>query len=327
MLRPPHRRSRAALQKIGSRESVRTIVIALVANIVIAAAKLVSGLISGSTAMLAEAAHSLADASNEVLLGISLHRSARPADDLHPLGHGRERFLWAFLAAIASFLIGGCFSVAMAIRQLAHGEMTGSTTVAWIVLGVAFVADGISWLQSMRQARSDARERGRDVWFHLLRSSDPTVRAVVVEDSAGLIGLIIAAAGLLLSRHLHSGRPDAIASLLIGLLMAATAFGLGRPLAEFLIGNSLPPQLLAEIRDVISSNDAVEEIVSLQAVYTGPEEVIVAAKIRPSTRLSADELTRAVDDLDAALRKASPFVADVYIDLTSHRRHDGDGHA
>src|SRR5205823_11637375 len=229
MLRPPHRRSRAALQKLGSRESVRTIVIALAANVIIAAAKLVSGLISGSTALLAEAAHSLADASNEVLLGISLHRAARPPDDLHPLGHGRERFLWAFLAAMASFLIGGCFSVAIAVRQFVRGEMmTGSTTAAWIVLGVAFVGDGVSLVQSLRQARNDAKERGRDVWFHLRRSSDPTVRAVVMEDSAGLIGVAIAAVGLLFSHRLGSGRPDAIASLLIGLLMAATAFGLGR---------------------------------------------------------------------------------------------------
>src|SRR5437763_16915824 len=144
MLRPPHRRSRAALQKIASKESARTIVIALAANVVIAVAKLISGLISGSTALLAESAHSLADASNEVLLGISLRRAARPADDVHPLGHGRERFLWAFLAAIASFLVGGCFSVAIAIRQLAHGVMTGSPTTASIVLAVAFVADGIS---------------------------------------------------------------------------------------------------------------------------------------------------------------------------------------
>jgi cation diffusion facilitator family transporter len=102
MLRPPHRRSRAALQKIDSKDSARTILVALAANVAIAIAKLVAGLVSGSTALLAEAAHSLADASNEVLLGISLRRAARPADDLHPLGHGRERFLWAFLAAIAS---------------------------------------------------------------------------------------------------------------------------------------------------------------------------------------------------------------------------------
>src|SRR5436190_5762016 len=172
MIRPPHRRSRAALRRIGKSDSARTILIALTANVVIAIAKLISGLISGSTALLAESAHSLADASNEVFLGISLRRAARPADDLHPLGHGRERFLWAFLAAIASFLIGGCFSVAMAIRQLTRGEMTGSTTAAWIVLAVAFAGDGASLIQSLRQAKSDAAERGRRLWFHLRYSSD-----------------------------------------------------------------------------------------------------------------------------------------------------------
>src|SRR5947199_6354692 len=157
MLRPPYRRSRLALQRIGSKESARTILIALAANVVIAIAKLISGLMAGSTALLAESAHSLADATNEVLLGISLRRATAGADELHPLGHGRERFLWAFLAAIASFLIGGCFSVGMAIRQLLHGEPLGNPTAAWIVLGVAFIGDGISLVQSLRQARSDAR--------------------------------------------------------------------------------------------------------------------------------------------------------------------------
>jgi cation diffusion facilitator family transporter len=327
MLRPPHRRSRAALQKIDSKDSARTILVALAANVAIAIAKLVAGLVSGSTALLAEAAHSLADASNEVLLGISLRRAARPADDLHPLGHGRERFLWAFLAAIASFLIGGCFSIAIAIRQLERGEMMGSATAAWIVLAVAFIGDGISFAQSLRQARNDAKERGRDVWFHLLRSSDPTVRAVVVEDSAALIGLVIAAVGLLFSRHFNSGRPDAIASLLIGLLMAATAFGLGRPLADFLVGKSLPPELVEQIRSVIAANKTIAETLSVQAVYIGPEEVIVAAKVRPSPGLTTEELSRAMDDLDHALREASPFVADVYIDVTSHHAGDGEGDA
>src|SRR5436305_9614045 len=249
MVRPPHRRSRAALKRIHGDESARTILVALAANVVIAIAKLISGLISGSTALLAEAAHSLADASNEVLLGISLRRAAVPADDRHPLGHGRERFLWAFLAAMASFLIGGCFSVAIAVRQLARGEaMTGSTTAGWIVLGVAFAGDGVSLVQSLRQARHDARERGWDVWFHLSRSSDPTVRAVVMEDSAGVIGVAIAAAGLLLSHRLGSGRPDAIASLRIGLVMAATGFGLGRYPPAFLGGNAVPAALHSDDR-------------------------------------------------------------------------------
>jgi cation diffusion facilitator family transporter len=327
MLRPPYRRSRAALQSIESSDSARTILIALAANVVIAIAKLISGLISGSTALLAESAHSFADASNEVLLGISLRRAARPADELHPLGHGRERFLWAFLATIASFLIGGCFSVAIAIRQLTRGEMIGNATAAWIVLAVAFVGDGASLVQGVRQARNDAKERGRNLWLYLLRSSDPTVRAVVVEDGAALIGVVIAAVGLLLSLQFRSGRPDAIASLLIGLLMAATAFGLGRPLADFLVGKSLSPEMLEQIRAVIASDKTVEEILSVQAVYIGPEEVIVAAKVRPSPQLTAEELSRAMDNLDHALRKASPFVADVYIDVTSHYASDGDGHA
>jgi cation diffusion facilitator family transporter len=326
MLRPPHRRSRAALQKIGSKGSARTILIALAVNIVIAAAKLIAGLISGSTALLAESAHSLADASNEVLLGISLRRAAAPADDRHPLGHGRERFLWAFLAAIASFLIGGCFSIAIGIRQLALGGMTEHITAAWIVLAVAFAGDGISFAQSLRQARSDANERGRNVWLHLLRSSDPTVRAVVVEDSAALIGVVIAAVGLLLSHQLRSGRPDAIASLLIGLLMAATAFGLARPLADFLVGKSLPPEMLEQIRAVIASDKAVVETLSVQAVYIGPEEVIVAAKVRPSPGLTTEELGQAMDQLDHVLRETSPFVADVYIDVTSLHADDLDGH-
>jgi len=318
MLRPTNRRSRAALKRIERNESWRTIIVALAANVVIAVAKLITGLMSGSTALLAESAHSLADASNEVLLGISLRRATAPADDLHPLGHGRERFLWAFLAAIASFLIGGCFSVGMAIRQLLHPEPLGNPTAAWIVLGVAFLGDGFSLVQSLRQARSEAAERGWNVWFHLFRSSDPTVRAVVVEDSAALIGLVMAAAGLLLSHHFRSDRPDAFASLLIGLLMAATAFGLGRPLADFLVGKSLPANLLDELRAIIDRDDAVEEILSVQAVYIGPEEVIVSAKVRPSPRLTVEQLGRAMDDLDHALREASPFVADVFIDVTAH---------
>ena len=320
MLTPPPRRSRAALKRMESQESGRTIVIALVANVVIAIAKLVSGLMSGSTALLAEAAHSFADSSNEVLLGISLRRASKPPDERHPLGHGRERYLWAFMAAVASFLIGGCFSVAMAIRDMVHGSETKHTLAAWIVLGVAFLADGFSWVQSVRQAIDEARERRRPLSVHLMRSSDPIVRAIVVEDSAALIGLVLAAIGLLVSQLTHSGLPDAIASLLIGLLMAVTAFGLARPLADFLVGRSLPEPYLSKIRSVIDRAEAVEELVSLQAVYTGPEEVIVAAKVRPVPDLTGDELTKAMDDLDAALRRESPFVADVYIDVTSHSR-------
>ena len=300
-------------------ESVRTIVIALLANVVIAVAKLIAGIVSGSTAMLAESAHSFADSLNEVLLGFSLHRAQRPPDPQHPLGHGRERFLWALMAAIASFLIGGCFSVFMAIHALTTGGETERLLVAWIVLGISFVAEGISWVQSLRQARNEARERSRSVWVHLVRSSDPIVRAVVVEDAAALIGIILAAGGLLVSTWTGTNTPDSIASLLIGVLLAATAFGLARPLADFLIGHSLTGEQLDNLRAVILASPAIDEVVSLQAVFTGPEEVIVAAKVHPSSKLQTQEIAKAMDDLDHELRKASPFVADVYLDLTTYR--------
>ena len=328
MLRPPpYRRSRAAAERLKSGESLRTVIIALVVNVVIAAAKLISGLISGSTALIAEAAHSLADATNEVLLGISLHRASAPPDTDHPLGHGRERFLWAFLAAIATFLTGGCFSIGIAIHQLTHGEQLGNPLPAAIVLGIAFLGDGASLLQSIRQANAEAKRRGFDLRRHLMRSSDPTVRAIVVEDGAALVGIIIAAAGLWLSHHLGSSTPDAIASLLIGLLMAATALFLGFNLADFLVGKSLPPELLEELRKLMESDKAVREIISLKAVYIGPEETIVAAKIHPAPALKAEELGKAMDELDRKLREASPFVGDVYIDVTSHQANDGDDHA
>lgn len=298
---------------------MRTIVIALVANVVIAVAKLIAGLLSRSTAMLAEAAHSFADSLNEVLLAVSLKRARRPADAVHPLGHGRESFLWALMAAIASFLIGGCLSIALAIREFEAPGSMRSHLAAWVVLGISFLADGTSWLQSMGQARRKAQEHGWPVWRHLLRASDPIVRAIVIEDSAALIGLALAAGGLLLSGITGSSRPDAVASLLIGILLAVTAFGLARPLADFLVGRSLPPEQLEKLQSILTASPAIDEVLHIQAVYTGPEQAIVAAKVHPSSKLTTEELTRAMDDLDHKLRAASPFVADVFIDVTHQR--------
>jgi cation diffusion facilitator family transporter len=319
MLTGPHRRSRAALRRMKGSENARTIAIALTANLIITCAKLAAGLVARSTGMLAEAAHSLVDSLNEVFLWISLRRAARPADTQHPYGHGRERFLWAFMAAVASFLIGGCLSIALAVRDLGAGHEAGSMTASWIVLVVAFVAEGTSWLQSAWRARREARERGLGVWSHLFRSTDPILRAVVFEDTAALLGLLIAAAGLLVSRLTGSHEPDAIAALLIGVLLSATAFVLARPLADLLIGSSLPPDQIEQLVAIVTASPAVEQLLSLRAVYTGPEEAVVAARIHPVATLDIEALTRAMDDLDHALRAGSPFVADVYIDVTSYR--------
>jgi cation diffusion facilitator family transporter len=315
----PQRRSATALRRAADGESTQTIVIALFANIVIAIAKLTGGLVSGSTGMLAEAAHSAADSVNEIFLAVGLHRDRQPADDVHPFGHGRERFLWAFMAAIASFLIGGCLSIGMAIAQLkARHPVPGGLTV-WIVLAVAFTADGASWLQSIRQARRQAKEYELTVWRYILRSSDPVVRAVVVEDSAALIGLSLAACGLLLSKIFRTSVPDSLASLVIGLLLAVTAFGLARPFADFLVGRSVSPPLFEKLYAIVKDDPAIEQILSLRAMYSGPEEVVVMAKVHPSANMNIEQLTRAMDDLDRRIRLALPFVADVFIDITANR--------
>ena len=293
--------------------------IAFLANIVIAIAKLIVGLASRSTGMLAEAAHSAADSVNEVFLGIGLYRQHAPADPTHTSGHGRERFLWSFMAAISSFLIGGCVSIALAVAEFNERHAVSGGIAAWIVLGISFAAEGSSWLQSMRQARAQAKEYELTVWRYIRYSSDPLVRAIVVEDSAALIGLCLAACGLLLSKISGTNVPDSIASFFIGLLLAVTAFGLAWPLADFLVGRSLPAPLFEKLTEMVKKDPAIEQVISLRATYSGPEEVIVAGKVRPASHLSIGQLTRAMDDLDRKIRDALPIVADVFIDITGDR--------
>ncbi|MDP8979335.1 MAG: cation diffusion facilitator family transporter [Acidobacteriota bacterium] len=316
---PPQRRSATAIRRAATGEGERTIIIALIANIIIAIAKLFGGLISGSTGMLAEAAHSAADSVNEIFLAIGLHRDRQPADSKHPMGHGRERFLWSFMAAIASFLVGGCVSIAMALLQLKARHPVAGGLTAWIVLGVAFLADGASWLQSMRQARRQAKEYKLSVWRYLRRASDPVVRAVVVEDSAALVGLGIAATGLLLSKIFQTSVPDSIASLVIGVLLAVTAFGLARPFANFLVGRSIPAPYLEQLRGIFQKDEAIEKVLVLRTLYSGPEEVVVMAKVHPAAGMNTKELAQAMDALDGKIRAAMPVVADVFIDVTAHK--------
>ena len=196
--------------------------------------------------------------------------------------------------------------------------MTGATRIAWIVLAISLIADGVSWLQGVRQARRQARSWNVTIWRYLLSTSDPALRAVVVEDSVALVGLGIAAAGLALSQLTGSETPDAAAALLIGILLAATAFGLGRLLADFLVGRTLPQPLLQRLRNILATSPAIEEVLLVRAVYVGPEEVIVTAKVHPAPNQTVDQLAHAMDQLDAAMRATVPLVADVYLDITAY---------
>jgi cation diffusion facilitator family transporter len=316
------RHSAASARASTSHGSRRSLLVAFVANLFVAAAKLAAGLITGSAALFAEAAHSLADSNNEVLLAVSFRRARRAADAEHPFGYGGVRFLWAFMAAIASFLIGGCLSVGLAINDLVHGNVVDDYLVAWIGLGIAFLADGTSLVQTLRQARREAALWGQPTIRYLRHTSDPTLRALAVEDGAALIGLALAAAGLAVHELGGPASSDAIASLLIGILLAATAVGLARPLADLLIGRSIRPERLELARRTLEASPAVDEIRQLYAVHVAPQDVVLAAKVHPSGNLSVDQLARSMDRLDAQLRSELPEVGEVFIDVTQHSSRD-----
>jgi cation diffusion facilitator family transporter len=296
----------------------RSLIVAFVANLFVGVAKLAAGLITGSAALLAEAAHSFADSTNEVMLGVSFRRARRPADAEHPFGYGGLRFLWAFLAAISSFLIGGCLSVGLAVNDLVHGNVISEFLVAWIVLGIAALADGTALIQTMRQARREAALWDLPTIRYLRHTSDPTLRALAVEDTAALIGLGLAATGLLVHELGGPASSDAIASLLIGLLLGLTAIGLARPLADLLIGRSILPARLELARRTLAASPAVDEIRQLSAVHVAPQEVLLAAKVHPVADMDADELAQAMDEVDSQLRAELPEVGEVFIDVTAH---------
>jgi cation diffusion facilitator family transporter len=288
----------------------------------VAVAKLGAGLVTGSAALLAEAAHSVADSTNEVMLGVSFKRAGRPADEEHPFGYGGLRFLWAFLAAISSFLIGGCLSVGLAINDLVNGNVVTDALVAWLVLGVAALADGTALLQTLRQARREAAVWGLPTLSYLRHTSEPTLRALAVEDTAALVGLALASMGLLVHELGGPASSDAIASLLIGVLLGVTAIGLARPLADLLIGRSMRPERLELVRRTLASSPAVDEIRQVYAVHLAPQEVVLAAKVHPDPGLTVTELARELDELDARLRTELPEIGEVFIDVTSHSSRD-----
>src|ERR687889_2620770 len=207
----------------GGGESTGTVVVAGLANFGIAIAKLVGGLISHSSAMLSEAAHSVADTITEVLLFIALKRGTRAPDDQHPFGYGRETYFWAFLAALATFGLGAGFSIWQGISTILGGEEQVSPLVAYIVLAVSFVLEGTSWLKAVRQVRGAAKKWGTTPGQYLAKTTDTTVKAVTFEDTAALIGLVLAALGLFLEHLTGDPMWDGLAAILIGLLLVVVA--------------------------------------------------------------------------------------------------------
>ncbi|MFH9068049.1 cation diffusion facilitator family transporter [Streptomyces alboflavus] len=299
-------------------ESVLTVLVAALANLGIAVAKAVAGVVSGSSAMLSEAAHSVADTVTELMLLVSLKSARRPADEDHPLGYGGARYIWALLASVATFVGGGVFAVYDGVHTLTHGEEPGDPLVSYLVLGVAFLLEGYSLRTGLKQARGEADRFGVHVKHYLRHTPDTAVKAVVMEDSAALVGLLLAAGGLLGGQLTGSGVWDGVASLCIGVLLVYVAWVLGHANAELLIGRPLPAPMRQRIREQLLADDHIEAVLELTTLVQGPREALVAAKVNFRDASTAAEVEEACERAERRVRERFPGVRRVYLDPTPY---------
>ena len=297
-------------------ESTSTVLVAGAANLLIAVAKLAAGLISGSSAMLSEAAHSIGDTMNQVFLMAALRRSRKPADPKHPFGYGMERYFWSLLAAVGIFVLGAGFSAYEGVESLVSPGEMGSVTWAFVVLGVSFVFEGSSFAKALVQLRGNARDTGSAMGDHLRHDADPALRAVVWEDGAALVGLLLAAGGLGLDSLLGVRTWDGVASLAIAVLLVAVAYGLGRQNQQYLIGKAASPELQQGIADVLTEADGVDSVLELMTMRLSPEEVLVAARVDLADHLNPEEIERAADELDDRVKERFPEVRHLFLDPT-----------
>ena len=262
-----------------SGDSLFTVVLALVANALIALAKSVAALLTGSASMVAEAAHSWADAGNEVFLLLAERRGTRPADAGHPRGYGRDAYIWSLFAAVGLFAAGSMVAIYHGIESLATGEAPGSYLVNYVVLAIAFVLEGISFRQALRQTRGEAARWGLHPLSFINRTSKTTLRAVFLEDAAALIGLLFAALGVGLHQATGSAVWDAIGSIAVGLLLGLVAIFLIERNRQFLIGKSVSPELQRRTLTALLAHNEIERVTYLHVEYVGPMQLFVVAAV------------------------------------------------
>jgi cation diffusion facilitator family transporter len=266
----------------GGGESLFTVLVALGANVLIAIAKSVVALVTGSASMVAEAAHSWADAGNEVFLVVAEKRAGRPKDAAHPYGHGREAYVWSMFAAFGLFSAGAVVSIWHGIqswREGTGGEVEVDYRWAYAVLALAFVLEGVSFLQARRQTQAQARRLGLDALPFILRTSNPTLRAVFFEDAAALIGIVLAAMGIVLHQVTGDARWDAVGSIAVGLLLLAIAVFLISRNRDFLVGQSVSPELRQRALADLLERPEIERLTFLHLEFVGPGRILLIAAV------------------------------------------------
>jgi cation diffusion facilitator family transporter len=290
----------------------KAIIAALVANLSIAVAKFVAFLFSGSSAMLAESVHSLADTGNQGLLLLGGRQSRKKADIEHPFGYGRERYVYAFVVSIILFSDGGVFSLYEGIEKLRHPHPLENPIIPIAVLVFAIIAEGFSFRTAIKEAN---HVRGKQSMIQFIRrSKSPELPVVLLEDFAALIGLVLALTGVGLTILTGESMFDALGTVAIGVLLILVAIVLGIETKSLLVGEGASPADSIKIRDAINANKDVEALIHMKTLYLGPEELLVAAKVAFGRTKKLADVAASINVLEIEIRKAVPLARVIYIE-------------
>ena len=299
-------------------ESRTSIIAALVGNLLIAATKGVAAALSGSSAMLSESVHSLVDSGNEILLLYGQHRAAKPPDEQHPFGYGRELYFWCFVVALLIFAVGAGVSIYEGILHIRRPEPNTRPTLSYIVFGLAFLFEGASWWFGWRAFR---QAKGKLAWWTAVRvSKDPTSFMVFFEDSAALIGIVIAAVGTFVSVELQKPWIDGVASILIGGVLAAVSVVLARESKALLIGERASDELTDSLREATLHQQGVRDVEQVLTTQLSPDQVIATLSVEFDDKLDVPELEKLIGRIESELRRKHPDLFRVFVRPTPSPR-------
>ncbi len=284
---------------------------ALIGNLIIAMVKFVAAYLTNSSAMLSEAIHSVVDTLNEILLLYGLKKSQQPANMRHPFGYGRELYFWAFIVALMVFALGSVVSIYQGIQHIRHPEEIVSPVINYVVLGIAIVVEGTSWFIALKSFR---KSKGKLGYFQAFRrSKDPTTFTVLFEDTAALLGLVIALLGVYFSHTLNMPVLDGIASILIGVILAVAALLLGRETKGLLLGETADPLLRQNVLSIAQQDPAVLSANGLITEQLGAHQVLAALSLEFKDNLTSDQIEACVNRIEANTKKVHPEVVALFV--------------
>lgn len=310
----PCRVCMTAASRSGLRSAIRAnivLICALVANVGIAVAKFVAAGLTGSSSMLSEGFHSLVDSGNQVLLLYGQHRAKRPPDTRHPFGYGRELYFWAFVVAILIFALGAGISIYEGWQHIVTPEPLQDPTVNYVVLGIAVLLEGTSWVVAVREFASVKGTMGW--WEAVKQSKDPAAFIVLFEDSAALAGLFVAAAGVWASHVWDDARIDGMASIAIGVILAAVAVLLAREAKGLLIGERADPQVVERVRTLVADSPGVTVVNHVRTIHTAPDAVFVAISAEFDDALTMGQGEALIERIEVRLRQEFAELSSIYI--------------